>query len=297
MLTGSPYCFAQTSPVGVWDCVIGGTQKGVAYITFNSDNTLAGYEVVAPRIKKSSGSSERGGDGFGRNDEESVNAGDNTVFVGFFYISGEWVQDANGRLVGFLAEGNDNVSCEDTTEVVTTYVTNIVDGETQVTMNMMTNIITTCVTNAVTNAVSFVGKVSSGRLAMKTTAPNGRSNIKGVTQVDLADYSGEYLAEANKNGSPYNEFHSLSEDSDPGFPNSYYTDGTGPGYETHGYAVFSSKNKMAWVLAQSDPAVPLISVFGSYNSSKGKAKLVGRDSTDLDPAKYRYKLTGQPAFD
>src|SRR5689334_10764987 len=56
LLLGSAAARAQTppSPVGTWDLVYSGSQKGLAAITFNADNTLTGFEVVRPVPRKSS---------------------------------------------------------------------------------------------------------------------------------------------------------------------------------------------------------------------------------------------------
>src|SRR5262245_54787028 len=57
LLLGSTTVRAQPasfSPEGTWDLVFSGSQKGLAVITFNSDNTLTGYEIVRPAPKKGS---------------------------------------------------------------------------------------------------------------------------------------------------------------------------------------------------------------------------------------------------
>ena len=55
------------SPVGTWDCVVSGSENGIAYLTFNADYTFNGYEVLTPKSAVSSTNENvRGGDDMGR---------------------------------------------------------------------------------------------------------------------------------------------------------------------------------------------------------------------------------------
>src|SRR5215813_6120335 len=52
LLSGAVLCLAatgahaQNDPSGTWDFVVSGSQQGVAFLTFNKDFTLSGFEVI-----------------------------------------------------------------------------------------------------------------------------------------------------------------------------------------------------------------------------------------------------------
>lgn len=91
----------QSSPVGTWDVVLRGEQKGVAHLTFNSDFTIDGTEVIAvkPAPKPDSSNPRGGSSGTSTNSSSG-----STNFFGTVPISGMWTYDNSGRLVGFFSE-------------------------------------------------------------------------------------------------------------------------------------------------------------------------------------------------
>src|ERR1043166_6504892 len=50
----APMARAQTFPIGTWDLVISGSQRGVAQLTFASDNTITGTEIMTATIRNAS---------------------------------------------------------------------------------------------------------------------------------------------------------------------------------------------------------------------------------------------------
>src|SRR5215510_3551447 len=49
LLAGAASALAQSefpTPVGTWDCVVSGAQQGLAFLTFDKDFSISGYEVI-----------------------------------------------------------------------------------------------------------------------------------------------------------------------------------------------------------------------------------------------------------
>jgi hypothetical protein len=99
---------AQSSPVGDWDVVLSGNQKGVAQITFNADFTITGTEVITTRPDPAPDDNPRQGLP-GR--DEDTNGDTNTVLTVFFGSSplvGTWAYSGSG-IVGLLTEGDETL--------------------------------------------------------------------------------------------------------------------------------------------------------------------------------------------
>src|SRR5215207_1946377 len=95
------------SPVGSWDIIMRGDQKGVAQITFANDFTLSGREVVTVNPNPKPNSDPRSGvtGGTRVNGASSTNGVTNVFFYGSTDLSGVWGFDAAGRIVGIIIEG------------------------------------------------------------------------------------------------------------------------------------------------------------------------------------------------
>src|SRR5258708_5132612 len=73
------------SPEGIWDFRISGSQRGVAFVTFNKDNTLNGWEIVTHRPHSTGSSNPRGG-------TNSAPSTSTDSFFGYTPLSGNWNQ-------------------------------------------------------------------------------------------------------------------------------------------------------------------------------------------------------------
>ncbi len=96
---------AQNSPVGDWDFVLSGSQKGVAQITFNSDFTLSGTEVITARPDPAPDENERGGPDPASRHPLPGEGTTNTFFFGSSPLVGTWTFNGSG-VVGILIEGD-----------------------------------------------------------------------------------------------------------------------------------------------------------------------------------------------
>ncbi|HKX61962.1 MAG TPA: hypothetical protein VJS65_08955 [Verrucomicrobiae bacterium] len=99
---------AQSSPVGPWDVVLSGDQKGVAQITFNADFTISGTEVITARPAPAPDDNPRSGLP-GRDQDEPTGSSSNTVFFGWSDLTGLWTYNGSG-LVAIITEGGDSLT-------------------------------------------------------------------------------------------------------------------------------------------------------------------------------------------
>ena len=90
------------SPVGNWDLLISGAEQGVGFLTFNSDSTVGGWEIVTFRPNNQPTEFT-----FGRQGIET-NGGNTAEFFFFGYtpVTGNWSIATSGQLVGFIAESD-----------------------------------------------------------------------------------------------------------------------------------------------------------------------------------------------
>lgn len=85
---------ASPPPVGVWDCVVGGSQRGVAHIFFSPDGTLSG-NIFLTFVGRASGTFT------------NTRGGTFTNFFGGAQLDGRWSYASPGntsRFVGFINE-------------------------------------------------------------------------------------------------------------------------------------------------------------------------------------------------
>ena len=257
-------------PTGtVWDCVLSGSgQKGIAFITFASDQSFSGYQILSSSPRSTpSVDDERGlGGDIGRNVEIEDSKGRTNLF-GFDQVQGPWAYDAQGKVIGnwTMVSGNDSNS-----------------------------------TNSVTNSVSFVAKVVPGqRLTLVASTSNGKVTYKGVPYTGtMPGLSGSWYGTKQANKQSFTEFYTFVSMADfnpfeggypdlSGYPGIYYTfDGVGPGYEVVGFSMLSSQKKIAFTFqsyAGGGTNGVLNASFGSFSTSSTgalKAKTSGVESPD-----------------
>src|SRR5678816_1015340 len=119
------------SPAGTWDLIISGSEKGVAYITFDDAGSLSGYEAIGPskpgsiddpiEIERISGDA-------GRVITTTSGSSSNTTIqtiLGFGLLSGTWSYDIKGNIIGVYTEGSENRSCL-TNDEITAVVSNAI---------------------------------------------------------------------------------------------------------------------------------------------------------------------------
>ncbi len=269
---------AQPSPVGTWDCALSSPWKGTAYLTFGSNFTVNGIQIMTPPFTATN----------------SYDLPKHTnSFGGAIIAGGEWhFQDS--KVVGFYAAVSTEVQCTNYLVLTVNYQTNILeDGSSTVTTTVVTNVIQNCVTNGITNGVSFEATVKPGKnINIKATVDGRPTSLKGVPAIGLPDISGSYYGEGRNNKVPFNEFFTLTL-TDPSI-NGYDLNGQGPGYTFSGFALLSKKS-VSFYATDSSSNTLLRALSGPINTAKGSATLKGLQGTgDGGTDKIIYKVSKQP---
>jgi len=186
-----------------------GARQGVAYLTFASDGSVSGGEIVVPSPSGGYTGRNVGGD-IGRNNNTTTLA--TTNLYGYCPVSGPWGFDSRGRVIGFYQEI-------------------VMMSETPPTF--------------FTNGVSFIGPAVPGRrMTLMAQSPMGPVTMHGIPAVTLPDISGSWYGIKRQGKVSAVEFFTLSPVGD--LPNTYEVVGTGPGYSyPNGTAMLSSQNKFA----------------------------------------------------
>jgi hypothetical protein len=318
-------CEAASSPVGTWDFVSSGSgQQGLAYITFDSDNTFNGFVLVAG--KRESGPTGRdGAPASGRNDSDSSSGSSHSSFdilFGSTPINGPWHFDNKGRVVGFFtelvniqsvvtnygptnvlefipAQGNGNPSTNvlvffaddaPSTTVIVTWTAPVPESL-PFTFNNP-NFVIEVGSAALTNAISFTGKVNGKNFDMVSSTSLGKVTYQGLKAKALVDRTGQLWNGSKKAGSQVAiEFFELGAPVDPLFPNVYpIVNGVGPGYTFDGFAVFSRHGKVGFT---SVAGSTLRATLGSKKNEDGltvaKTKGVEEPGSNI-----KYTATVQP---
>jgi hypothetical protein len=115
-LLSSPFAlrsFAQSSPVGTWDCLMSGTRSGVAYLTFSEENG-GSFDLTAvivpnsrsPKVSLLAG--DIGTNGLGSNPQPTNSL---TQIFGSENVTGTWGFDNKGRVIGHFVEGARSITC------------------------------------------------------------------------------------------------------------------------------------------------------------------------------------------
>ena len=259
---------APQSPVGDWDFVLGGKQRGVAFISFNPDSTITGGEIIVPvkpRTPKTPTSDPRNPEGITTRPSDTPTTTPTTGsssttsnVIGGSVIGGFWTFDSNGRVIGNLSQIYQDL---DSTTTVTTNATN-----------------TVIVLVKKTNGVAFRGVVTTGvRMTFNAYTSFGAVTYKGVPTVDLTDLDGDYTAETKRNGLLAFEFFTLEQD--PSVLNAYnITNGLGGSYNFNGLALISRQKQMA-IYTITDEETPRLSTYvGSFNSTTRRGTLKGANN-------------------
>jgi hypothetical protein len=282
---------ASVSPVGTWDVQLSGAVQGIAYLTFDENFGLSGYELINPKLPGPANSDR------GITDENRTNTvpvGVNTNLLhGFALLSGTWSVDSKGRVVGVYTEGSENRACLTNDEVTTVVSNSIIDYKTNIVTitvtNYFTNQVITCVTNPITNGLSFVANVKPKSITMKSSTTYGNITFHGKPAQETPDISGTYFARGRKTGTPdFNEFLVLTPS--PEFFNVYDIIGFGAGYEVGGLGIISSTKKFGLLLNSSATNASLTTGVGTYNYKRSSADISTQDSVSTLG---RYKISRQ----
>jgi hypothetical protein len=246
---------AQNSPVGVWDFVLSGPQRGLIQLTFSNDFTLRGKEIITERPHtnhrpdeedvRTPGGDHRGFDDNGSSATHIIWAGAN--------VFGNWTYDSSGRVIGAFTELSLN----------------------------LTNGISFAATVRPNVRMNMVGhRLSNGR----------RITYRGVPFTPVPDLSGNFYASGTRDGKPITELLMLTPGTTNWFPspnaNNYDLVGTGPSYLTIGYVIVSPQKQVAVYTQSSESTNGLLrTITGSFNPTTGAGKTLLGLSEDPDPAK------------
>ncbi|MGN6555030.1 MAG: hypothetical protein ACTHLW_15085 [Verrucomicrobiota bacterium] len=237
------------SPEGSWDFVIsGGGQQGIAFITFSSDYTFSGHEILVTKANNTSTNVTGRGSVNTERDPASESAGSTNLF-GYSPISGQWFYDAKGHTIGNFAIA-----------VAQSSTSNALSG------------------------ISFTGKVVPGkRFTLLASSPEGKLTYKGVPQQPLSSLSGYWNGYKTQSAQSFIEFFSLSPYGD--VVNMYSMDGVGPGY-TYASAICmaSVQKKIGFAMLQipDDSTNGLLRAsFGSFVNKPGKVR--GKTKGIIEP--------------
>lgn len=232
------------SPVGDWDFSFSGSEKGVAQITFMSDFTLTGFEILMPGKPRSDSSADtnpRGGSSTSvdpRTGQPADGSGTNTFSWGGVLIDGFWGFDEKGKVVGAV----------------------------------------TFTSSSRTNGLSFVGTVVAGiRMTLRASDDSGRMIYRGVPRAALPDISGDYTATGKKGRSLLTGMLSLAP---TGSPNIYDVVIHGPGFEGEGIGLLTSNNKLGvyYEIGTNNPTIVALS--GAFNPTRLKGTVSGTDGAN-----------------
>jgi len=250
------------SPVGTWDFVISGAESGVAFITFNGDNTFDGVEIIAPKSKGGTSDDGRTVGDDGRIDPPV--SGTNTagnVLYGTYDISGEWAFDISGKVIGFFPE--------------------------------ISSVFTGSETNTVTNSVSFVASVVPGRrMTLKGSSGIGKVQFRGVPFTGVPDISGPWSGQMEKGNQTFTELFDIS------FAGPFHFDviGDGPTYSFDGLALVSSQGAIAMHTSYDTGSNSFLArvVAGKFNFKAFKASLRGTEGDGATAQKVSVLIAPTP---
>lgn len=255
---------AQSSPVGDWDFVLSGNQRGVAQVTFANDFTLSGIEIITVKPIRSTETPEDDSDE--RNPSTETGGGSTdpvTNYYGAAVLTGVWTYDAKGKVIGVISESG--------------------------------------VTNSITNGISFRAVVRPGvRMSMSAIRNGQRISYRGVPYVTLADFSGNYYGYGKRDTKQFNELLTMSPSADPDFAplslgNLYDVAGLGPAYPTEGMALVSRQKYIALVSLSYETTNGILrSIVGPFKLSRGSGSLRGVSENGEDEVNVRMKILRQP---
>jgi hypothetical protein len=243
-----------------WDCVFNGSgETGISYLTFSSDFTFSGYEVVTatPGILNGGAGIDvgRGGDGTERNGSggNTNSAGTTNTFVfGFAFIEGNWTYDVKGNIIG-------SFSREDLDE-----------------------------------GVSFVGTVKYGktpRLTLIASTVQGKNTYHGVLSQSapapttlaitkqVPDLNGQWSGFKREGQRFQIEQFDLNSS---GLPGLYTLSGSGPNYSTTGACLISSQRKIGFALLETPNSGTNTLLRATVGNFSDKPKVVTAKTTGVE---------------
>jgi hypothetical protein len=286
------------SPVGDWDCVVSGKQGvGLAQITFAENYTFSGTEVltVNPAAPVPTASSYDGrnpgadlgrgiyigpgagsGTNSGSSSGSSVTTSNSSVqLFGMGPIGGDWHYDIYGRVIGYFVQVIAKSDTAITTNTITTFQTNVVDGITEIITTTRVELETNTVTSGTTNIVSFLAKVAPGkRLSLTASTPNGKQVYTGRPRpAAYTDLTGAWYVNKRAKGQSLVEFF----DATPGpEPFLFNINGTGAGYTFNGLAMVSSWNRIGFVFERGGATDGIIgATVGAFYPRKLQSQTLG----------------------
>ena len=285
VLAVNPSSLAQTlpaSPVGTWDFVVSGSQQGIAFLTFDKDFSVTGYEILCKKLHPASTSTDLrnpNGSDTGRGGgilNINQTTGTNLFLYGLVSVSGSWGFDLQGRTIGFFTEPT--------------------------------------VDTNVTPSLSFLATVRPGkRMTLRTTdSPNPgltgtiprKSVYSGVPLATAPDLTGSWLGTGgitdttDGSSQQFSEFFTLTgegvvAETDPALLNSvpllsqvtgpatanmYVLTGSGPGYTSLGVAFSSVQKRIAIASLNASPTATndfRRASMGAFNVNRSIGNLIG----------------------
>jgi hypothetical protein len=275
LLAGACPLLAQ-SPVGDWDIVLKGQQRGGAFLSFSNNGTFGGFEIHLPDPAKlrTPGTNPRNGgpeDGLvdpnprtGAGATNSSGTDSTQAFqFGLFEVFGRWTNDARGRLLGYYETRSQKIEAGGT------------NG--------------TSVTNFITNAVSFTGTARPGRkLTLRSFGTNTHTTLTGIPAVPQPDLAGSWIAEGTLDGVRLLEFVTIQPRPEPA-NNTYPVLVQGAGASYTGVALASGQGQLTLFLRPDDVG-DLRTLIGSLQATRGVAKTKGFQGTT---GRLNYRLQKQ----
>ena len=249
---------ASDSPVGDWDFVLGGKQRGVALMSFNPDSTISGTVIIRPvkpvlpatpviDPRNPTGSSGRDGT---KAPVSTNSSGTASNFVGSTTVLGMWTFDLKGNVVGFLANRYQDLSQSSTNGPV-----------------------------YVTNSVSFRGTARSGlRFNFNAYSSAGTVSYKGVPMVDLPDIDGDFVAQTRRSGTTSYDFFTLTQNLGGGLNTYDISNGNAGAFIFGCGAILSRQKQLAIVTLSGEEEPTLSSYVGPFNSTTRRGSLIGADN-------------------
>jgi hypothetical protein len=273
------------SPVGTWDFVVSGSQQGIAFLTFNKDFSISGYEVITMKASVPPSVDMRnpsGGD-TGRGGLVSTNTptvSSNLFFFGFGPIEGTWQLDDRGRTVGFFTEGSELGS----EALSASFVATVRPGK-RMTFKAVDSpnpaLLGTQPRTSVFQGIPFAaGAALDGSYT-------GNGAVTSTTVPDSSQRFVEFFALTNAVSllsdpsflATYPDFWPLT--NSPAVSNSYFLSGSGPGYTNFGLAVLSGQKKLAIASLNFSSSTASNSILrseaGPFNAVRLNGSLVGID--------------------
>jgi len=281
------------SPVGDWDVRVTGGSQGVAFLHFESDFTLHGWEVITRHVAPVSSdlSDLRGNTGRGGDGSATSSTSVSFFFFGYTPLTGAWNFATSGRLVGNLSEvdGGSSFSFNGVAHPGRNLVLNATESPNPTGLDHNVRHITW---NGVPLASVPLGVVSTPADLSGTWVAQGSVTSFGTNGAASSQAFTELLTlKSLTGGDPTGFFTDLA--SSPFAAQSYVITGTGPGYTNVGLALQSAKKRISVVLREGDftgSNTLLRAVEGPLNTKNASNFNATATGTDDNLSSVRYRL-------